>query len=356
MPLFKFGENELTAVTRRSMAELNILERADLQRLLKENINAISQGTLVISEEYTGWVGSLRRIDLLGIDPDGTLVVFELKRTEDGGHMDLQGIRYAAMASLLSFKEVVAVYSAFLEKCGRDGDAEELLRNHLESEGDDFEAQVAAKVRIVLASADFGQEITTTALWLNGHGLDIRCVKMVPYEDGDSRYLDVQQIIPVPEAADYLIKLREKEERKEVARQGERDFTKYRVTVGVETVPGLDKGRAILAVVRGLHGRGVSPEVLRDTINQIGLQRFYEIEGEVFSEDDFVAAAGLSADLNNGKPFRALRYFTADSDLIRHEGKTYAFSNQWGRFTESKMSKLVACHGGGAVGFTKEVG
>ena len=98
MPLFKFGEHELTAVKRRSMAELNIRERTDLQRLLRDNIEVISPGTLVVSEEYTGWVGSLRRIDLLGIDRDGTLVVFELKRTEDGGHMDLQGVRYAAIA------------------------------------------------------------------------------------------------------------------------------------------------------------------------------------------------------------------------------------------------------------------
>lgn len=29
------------------------------------------------------------RIDLLGIDKAGNLVVIELKRTEDGGHIDL---------------------------------------------------------------------------------------------------------------------------------------------------------------------------------------------------------------------------------------------------------------------------
>ncbi|QTN34200.1 hypothetical protein HZ994_18370 [Akkermansiaceae bacterium] len=78
------------------MAALKIRERQDLQRLQEDNIDVISAGTLVISEEYSGWSGSLRRIDLPGIDPDGTLVVFELKRTEDGGHMDLRGIRDAA--------------------------------------------------------------------------------------------------------------------------------------------------------------------------------------------------------------------------------------------------------------------
>ena len=36
--------------------------------------------------------------NLLCIDREANLVVVELKRTEDGGHMDLQAIRYAAMS------------------------------------------------------------------------------------------------------------------------------------------------------------------------------------------------------------------------------------------------------------------
>jgi len=44
---------------------------------------------LVIAEEFDGWDKSRRRIDLLGGDKDANLVVYELKRMEDGGHMDL---------------------------------------------------------------------------------------------------------------------------------------------------------------------------------------------------------------------------------------------------------------------------
>jgi hypothetical protein len=45
------------------------------------------------------WEDSSRSIDLLCIDKQANLVVIELKRTEDGGHMELQAIRYAAMVS-----------------------------------------------------------------------------------------------------------------------------------------------------------------------------------------------------------------------------------------------------------------
>lgn len=39
------------------------------------------------------------------------LVVFELKRTADGGHVDLQAIRYAAMVSAMSFDDARRCFS-----------------------------------------------------------------------------------------------------------------------------------------------------------------------------------------------------------------------------------------------------
>jgi len=64
---------------------------------------------LVVSEEFGDWEDSRRRIDLLGIDKAANLVVIELKRTEDGGHMELQAIRYAAMVSKMTFDRLVEV-------------------------------------------------------------------------------------------------------------------------------------------------------------------------------------------------------------------------------------------------------
>jgi len=65
--------------------------------------------------EVTGEVTpSRRRIDLLGIDDQANLVVIELKRTEDGGAMDLQAIRYAAMVSAMTFAKAVETYDKYL--------------------------------------------------------------------------------------------------------------------------------------------------------------------------------------------------------------------------------------------------
>lgn len=82
----------------------------------------------MVAEEFGEWEDSRRRIDLLGVDEDATLVVIELKRTEDGGHMELQALRYAAMVSKMTFERVVDVFERHLAgDSGTDGARERLL-------------------------------------------------------------------------------------------------------------------------------------------------------------------------------------------------------------------------------------
>jgi len=103
----------------------------------------------VIAEEFSQWEDSNRRIDLLGIDKDANLVVIELKRTEDGGHMELQSIRYAAMVSAMTFARAAEVYTEFLKSIGSDEDARTSILEFLEWEAPDEEsfAQVSIAVR-----------------------------------------------------------------------------------------------------------------------------------------------------------------------------------------------------------------
>lgn len=41
--------------------------------------------------------------------------------------------------------------------------------------------------------------------------IDARCVKVVPYKFGEEVFVDLQQVIPTPEAADYMIRMAEKD-------------------------------------------------------------------------------------------------------------------------------------------------
>lgn len=355
MALYTFGNNELSEIKIETMTNLKIRERQDLQDVLRTNIEAVAPDVLIISEEYTGWEDSKRRIDLLGIDRQGSLVVFELKRTADGGHMDLQAIRYAAMISNLTFSEVVDLFAEFLKKQGRAEVAKDLIFKHVNGDKDGVEASVGKLVRVVLVSQDFNSEITTTVLWLRDQGLDIRCVRLHPYQIGTQIVFDIQQIIPLPEAAEYMVKKRQKEaDQKAAITKDTRDFTKYRITANGDVTGQLGKGRAILAVVTSLSKAGVTPLQLRETIN-LGRQQFYEVSGTFNSGKDFIDAAIQAEDQNDGKRFDKIRYFTADEDLLFCDGKTYAFSTQWGGAgTEQKMDELVAAHGNGLVTFERE--
>ena len=212
MSLYEVGEDRLLLLPEVSFSSAKIRERADLQRLLRNQIGIIVPGGMVIAEEFGEWEDSKRRIDLLVLDKHANLVVVELKRTDDGGHMELQALRYAAMVSTLTFEQAVCAYSAYLAKQNLNRDAKDDILTFLDWAEPD-EARFAQDVRIVLVSADVSKEITTTAIWLNQRGLDIRCIRLKPVTLDGRIILDVQQIIPLPEAVEYQIRVREKQER-----------------------------------------------------------------------------------------------------------------------------------------------
>ena len=85
--------------------------------------------------------------------------------------------------------------------------------------------------RIVLVAANFRKEVTSTVLWLrNYHGVDIKCIKVTPYKDGEKLYLDVEQIIPIQDIEDYQIRLTAKKQEETVSSKEEatRHKTRYR--------------------------------------------------------------------------------------------------------------------------------
>lgn len=235
MAIYQVTDNEIKTISRTTFSESGLKEREDLQRLLKHQIEIISPDTLVVAEEFGEWDESRRRIDLLGIDKQANIVVIELKRTEDGGHMELQAVRYAAMVSTLTFDRLVDIYADYIKANGFDLDAEASILEFLdwdEKEEDEF----AQEVKIILASAEFSRELTTTVMWLNDYGLSIRCVRMHPYENDGKLLLDVQTVIPIPEVEDYQVKVREKRQKERVSRAGGKDRSLYTIFLDAKEV------------------------------------------------------------------------------------------------------------------------
>tara|TARA_R110002049_G_scaffold79063_4_gene201656 strand:- start:2205 stop:2747 length:543 start_codon:yes stop_codon:yes gene_type:complete len=174
MAIYELKDSGIQRLQKTTFADRGIRERQDIQRLLRSQIDIISENTMVIAEEFGDWDASRRRIDLLCIDKDANLVVIELKRTEDGGHMELQAIRYSAMISTMTFDQVVEAHKSFLASIGSEDDSQQRILDFLEWDEPD-EDSFAQDVRIVLASAEFSKELTSAVLWLNDK--EVRPVK-----------------------------------------------------------------------------------------------------------------------------------------------------------------------------------
>jgi len=169
------------------------------------------------------------------MDQQANLVVIELKRTQDGGHMELQGIRYAAMVSAVTFERAAEIHAEFLARIGEPREEAQARMLAFLNWDEPDEESFATDVRILLVSEDFGKELTTAVLWLRDREIDIRCIRLRPYQDGEARLIDVQQIIPLPEVQDYQVQLRKKE-RVERKQRAERDDVLLRFWQGLVAI------------------------------------------------------------------------------------------------------------------------
>jgi hypothetical protein len=338
MSIYELSADSIQKVKQTTFAEKGIFEKFDLQRLLCDAIEVIAEDCMVIAEEFGNWEDSKRRIDLLCIDREANLVVVELKRTEDGGHMDVQAIRYAAMVSTTTFEAVVAAHAEFLQNRGLTQDAQQQILKFLDWEEPEYES-FAREVRIVLVSSDFSKELTTAVLWLNEHGLDIRCVRLRPYELDSKTLLDVHQVIPLPEAAEYLVRQKDKKAEEDSSKlKFNFDFSLFDLSVGDTVLTGLTARRFIFEIVRVAIKRGISPEKLADVLSW-GKRRWIKIPGEL-SEGEFrERAAELLAP--SGVPYQLKRYFCKEDELFRVAGNTYALSNQWNHQIVQEAATIV---------------
>lgn len=210
MSVYKITPEAVEPLRETSFEAENLYERQDMQRLLRDRPDVLEEELFILAEEYGDWEESSRRIDLLAIDRGGRLVVIELKRSDQDSLMDLQAIRYAAMVANMTLEQAIDAHRVYLHNRESKEDADSRIREHLSA--DDTEIRIStARPRTILVSANFSKELTTSVLWLNGFDMDITCVKLQPYKLGEDLFLERSQIIPIPAAEDYLVRLRDRE-------------------------------------------------------------------------------------------------------------------------------------------------
>jgi hypothetical protein len=220
--------NDIEICKKTDFTSHNILERQHIEKWIEKSPDILGEDLLIVTNEYNKFDKTNERLDLIALDKEGNVVVIELKRDDSGKNVDLQALKYAAYCSTLTLDELCIIYKNYIDKNGSNftiESAREKIVGFISSP--DFE-ELNDKPRIILVSKDFRQEVTASVLWLRKFNLDIKCVKLTPYEiNPEEIVIEVNTIIPLAEAEDYIIQAERKENQEgkvSVTRQEYLDF------------------------------------------------------------------------------------------------------------------------------------
>jgi len=201
-----------------SLASVGLKERADLQRWITEHPRLVGDGLLLVTSEFDRWEAKVSkvadRLDVLFLDTSGSPVVAELKRDRATDTVELQALKYAAYCSQLTVDDLVEVYATF------HGVDVEHARGALIDHAPSLAEAEPGPVRIRLVAGGFGPLVTSVVLWLREYGIDVGCVEVTARAIGDgSAVVSAQQLIPLPEAEDFQVRRRRKEQTGEQRRE-----------------------------------------------------------------------------------------------------------------------------------------
>lgn len=173
----------------------------DLQEWIIERPTELLQDELLLIGREVTVQGLGDAIDLLAIDPDGNLVVIELKRGSLKDPVDFQSLKYAAFTGHWDYEHLKSQFETFRSGAGRhlfESDTS------FQDELDEFcneDYSINQDQRIVLVGEDIRERLHLIVRWLSDRDVDVTVVTAELLTDGEQHYLDTEQKIPVPETS-----------------------------------------------------------------------------------------------------------------------------------------------------------
>ncbi|HBY86607.1 MAG TPA: hypothetical protein DEO86_12115 [Colwellia sp.] len=206
------SSNRISRIQSKSFTELGFKEREHLQEWLANEPNALGEELLIIQKEFDGFDDTRERLDLLALDKDGNLVVIENKLDDSGRDVLWQALKYASYCSSLTKQQIIDIYQQYLTRyCGGIDAKANLCEFFNISDLEELVLNSGNAQRLVFVAANYRKEVTSTALWLLSHNIQLQCFKVTPYAMSDDLFLNVEQIIPTPEAKEFMIGINVKE-------------------------------------------------------------------------------------------------------------------------------------------------
>lgn len=230
--MFKINKtnNRISRLESKKFTDLGFRERENLQEWLANEPEALGEELLIIQKEFDGFDDTRERLDLLAMDKNGNLVIIENKLDDSGKDVVWQALKYASYCTNLNKSQIIEIYQAYLNKYCKGGDAKALISEFLD--GQDLAEVVlnsGNNQRLMFVAASFRKEVTSTALWLLSHGIQLQCIKVTPFSMGEELLLNVEQVIPTPEAKEFMIGMSVKEAEEKQIKEASRNSHKLRL-------------------------------------------------------------------------------------------------------------------------------
>lgn len=208
------SNNNITKLEQRLFSDLGFKERDHLQEWIAKNPDVLGEELLIIQKEFQGFNDTNERLDLLALDKEGDIVVIENKLDDTGRDVVWQGLKYTSYCSTLTNEQIIKIYQDYLDVYENGGNANEKILEFLDRETDEDLLLNNNDQRIFFVANNYRKEVTSTVLWLLDHDIQIRCFKATPYSLDEELFLQIEQIIPLPETTDFVIDAKQKEKEK----------------------------------------------------------------------------------------------------------------------------------------------
>lgn len=172
----------------------------DLQDWIIERPTELLKDELLLLGREVTVAGLGDAIDVLAIDPDGNLVIIELKRGSLKDPVDFQSLKYAGFAAHWDYDQLKAQFESFRDSAGNNiFDSDASFQETLEEFCND-EYELNQDQRIVLVGEDLRERLHILVTWLADREVDLTVILVELLTDGDRYYVDTDQKIPIPDA------------------------------------------------------------------------------------------------------------------------------------------------------------
>ena len=222
--LFKYDKNgnKIVRLEETTFSTEKLTEPQNIETWIRKNPSILTESDeediTIIGEQETS--STRKRLDLLGVDGFGDIVIIELKRDIAKIMTEFQAIRYASYYTYEPFDETCKIYAEYLEKNKIELGLSE-ISNFLKEAEDNLRSRCASIIipedfnknqRIILVAGEFSEDLLSAVTWLILRGIKIECVKLELYNHNGELLVYPKKILPTPDISEKIVKIKIAEE------------------------------------------------------------------------------------------------------------------------------------------------